>query len=287
MNENQRSRHNTLSDDSNSGDSGILNERVLMLIFESINWDRHVLCSLASVCRKLRAIAKRLLWKELCVSRVPRMVSALLYGAPNGRVGGGWHAMAKLLFFCCGGDSSRHFRVNRASPGHFVKESRFSKTSGRSFLIKNCQQDLLYLSDPCEHPMGDNVDNLGVYRGVFQGFSKSMTRDCLIRRQAELEERVRCPFCGTRVWSMTRARLVPRSASRRVGSEDGRLEYFVCVNGHLHGTCWLAQLSSEEEDNDYNGEDGVRIASTDNGRLSSSESEEEVEDGASSLISMC
>ncbi|XP_022758175.1 EID1-like F-box protein 3 [Durio zibethinus] len=247
MSANQRRRPNPLSYDSESDESGILNERILLLVFESIKWDLHVLCFTASVNHKLRAIAKRLLWRNLCVYRAPRMVAALANGAPNGRIGGGWDALAKLMFFCCGCESTRHFKVSRPTPGHFARASRFSKTSGRSFLTKKCRGDLLFISDPCEHPMGDKEDDLGIYRGVFRGFMRSKTRTCLIRRQVAFDERVRCPYCGTRVWSMTTARLVPKSAARRLGSPDRRLEYFVCVNGHLHGTCWLVPLSSDEE----------------------------------------
>lgn len=167
-------------------------------------------------------------------------------------MGGGWPALAKLLFFCGGCESSRNFELSRPKPGHFVMESRFSKTSGRSFLMKRCRGDLLFVSDPCEHRMGDREDDLGVFRGVFRGFRESKTRACLIARQVALEETDRCPYCGARVWSMTTAELVPRNAAKRLGSHDGALEYFVCVNGHLHGTCWLAPLSSDEE---VNGED--------------------------------
>lgn len=238
---------------SESDESGIINERVLVLIFESIKWDIHTLCSTSSVNRKLRAIANRLLWRELCVHRAPRMVSTLASGSTNNRIGGGWHALAKLLFFCCGSESTRNFKLSRDLPGHFVKASRFSKTSGRSFLSKKCRGDLLYVSDPCEHPNpsgGGKEDDLGVYRGVFKGFLKSRTRACLIGRQVELEEKVRCPYCGAPVWSMTSARLVPKSAARRLGSHHGGLEYFVCVNGHLHGSCWLVPLSSDEDEDE-------------------------------------
>ncbi|PKA67155.1 EID1-like F-box protein 3 [Apostasia shenzhenica] len=218
-----------------------MDERVLLLVFRRLNWDPHVLSVAARVSRRLRAVAKRVLWREACISRAPKMVAALTVGAPSGpgRVGGGgWHALAKLLFYCCGG----------RFPGHFTGFSRFSKTSGRSFLTRQCWGDLLYVSDPCEHALesGASGEDLGAYRGVFRGFMRSRTRACLIGRRAELEQRVRCPYCGARVWSMTAARLVPRSASRRLGSHEGRLEYFVCVSGHLHGYCWLAHLSSDE-----------------------------------------
>lgn len=240
-----------------NSDSAIHNEIILRLVFSSMKWDVHSLCQIASVNRKLRALAKRLLWKEMCIYRAPRMIATLMDGAPNNRIGGEWDAMAKLLFHCCGCNSTRHFQMGQSYPGHFVKSSRFSKTSGRSFLVKRCRTDLLYVSDPCEHQIRDRGDDLGIFRGVFGGFMKSKTRACLITRELEVEEGVRCPFCGGRVWSMTAARLVPRSAARRLGTMENGLEYFVCVNGHLHGSCWLVPLSSDEEgaDNDIDDDD--------------------------------
>ncbi|RLN28063.1 EID1-like F-box protein 3 [Panicum miliaceum] len=98
--------------------AGIMDEKVLELVFRTLNWDPQSLCVVARVSRRLRAVAERVLWRELCVSRAPRMVAALTGGAP--------------------------------------------------------------------------------------------------------------------------------AASRRLGANDGRLEYFVCVSGHLHGSCWLARLSDSE-----------------------------------------
>ncbi|KAL3849840.1 hypothetical protein ACJIZ3_011722 [Penstemon smallii] len=238
-------------------DSGILNERILLLVFKSLKWDIHALCQTASVNHKLRALARRVLWRELCVYRAPRMMSTLTEGgASNARISGGWQVLAKLLFFCGGCDSTRNFKLSQPSPGHFVKSTRFSKTSGRSFLTKKCRGDVLFVTDPCEHPTGEKQDDVGIYRGVFRGFMKSRTRDCLIRRQVEFEADARCPYCGSRVWSMTSARLIPRrTAARRLGSSDDALEYFVCLNGHLHGMCWLVPLSSNEEEADDEDED--------------------------------
>ncbi|XP_068663036.1 EID1-like F-box protein 3 [Aristolochia californica] len=235
--------------ESSNGDSGILDERILLLIFESINWDPRVVCLAACVNRTLCAIAKRVLWRELCCSRAPLMVGTLV-SRGGGRVCGGWLALAKLLFFCCGSEGSRHFPMERPSQGHFVTTSRFSKTSGKSFLVRRCWGDILYVTDPCEHEMEVGRDDLGTYRGVFGGFLRSKTRTCLIARGAMLEERVCCPYCHARVWSMTAARLVPRSAFRRLGAQERSLEYFVCVNGHLHGSCWLVPLSSSSFDGD-------------------------------------
>ncbi|KAK0580450.1 hypothetical protein LWI29_002077 [Acer saccharum] len=251
------------------GESGILNERILLIIFESVKWDLQLLCLTASLNRKLQAIAERLLWRKLCEYRAPRMVEALAKCATNGRITGGWHALAKLMFYCCGCESTRNFKLSQPRPGHFVKASRFSKTSGRSFLTGKCRGDLLYVSDPCEHPMGDTEDDLGIFRGVFQGFHRSRTKARLVQRKAELEDGVRCPYCGARVWSMSTARLVPKCAARRLGSHDGGLDYFVCVNGHLHGNCWLVPLSSDEDggdddDDDDDDESGVNDLDYDN-----------------------
>lgn len=63
---------------------------------------------------------------------------------------------------------------------------------------------------------------------------------------------------------MTAARLIPRkSAARRLGSSDDALEYFVCLNGHLHGTCWLVPLSSDEDADDQDDNEEHSIASGD------------------------
>ncbi|KAF5189732.1 Eid1-like f-box protein [Thalictrum thalictroides] len=252
----RRHKPNRLSEISEStADSGLLNERILLLIFRSVNWDPHLLCLISCVTRKLNAVAKRVLWKELCASRASRMVSTLVNGEPKLRVGDGWHALAKLMFYCCGCVPSRHFRIDQSLPGHFVKLSRFSKTSGQSFLTKRCQSDLLYVSDPCEHTMRGNIDDLGIFRGVIRGFMKSKTRAYLIKRQIEFEQQIRCPYCGQRVWSMTTARLVPKSAATRLGSHHEKLEYFVCVNGHLHGACLLVPLSSDDNHDLDDGEE--------------------------------
>lgn len=194
------------------------------------------------------------------------MVAALANGGPHNRIGGGWQALAKLLFFCSGCESTQHFQLSRPIPGHFVNESRFSKTSGQSFLSKKCKGDLLYVSDPCEHGRGlDRVDDLGMFRGVFQGFIKSKTRACLVARQVVLEALLRCPYCGARVWSMTTARLVPKSAAKRLGSYGDKLEFFLCVNGHMFGSCWLIPLSSDEGEMDGEDDDGSRSDGDDDG----------------------
>ncbi|XP_060178235.1 EID1-like F-box protein 3 [Lycium barbarum] len=271
-NRSQRQRLYPFGESSVSEDSGIYDERILILVFRSIDWDIRTVCQTASVDKKLRALARRILWRELCVYRAPQMITALTNGSPSGRIAGGWQAMAKLMFFCNGCQSTRHFQVGQPAPGHFVKTSRFSKTSGRSFLVKKCRSDLLYVSDPCEHPTGD--DDLGLFRGVLWGFMKSRTRACLIRRRVELEGGGKCPFCRARVWSMTAAKLIPKSAARRLGSMESGVEYFVCVNGHLYGACWLVHLSSDEDEEKIDGDD------EDEEKIDGDDEEEEEEDSS-------
>ncbi|KAG8370708.1 hypothetical protein BUALT_Bualt13G0011400 [Buddleja alternifolia] len=259
------SRKPRLTESIDSPESGILDERVLVLVFESLKWDIHALSKTASVNRRLFGLAKRLLWRKLCVHHAPRMMSTLIEA---GRIMGGWHALAKLLFFCGGCESTRHFKLSHHWPGHFVKSTRFSKTSGRSFLSGRCTGDVLYVTDPCEHvTKGGEQYDVGIYRGVFRGFMKSRTREMLISRQVDFEAGVRCPYCGARVWSMTAARMIPRrSAARRLGSSDNALEYFVCLNGHMHGTCWLVRLSSDDEEGE-DSENGPYDYENGNGRM--------------------
>jgi hypothetical protein len=115
----------------------ILGEQVMSLVFRSINWDHsQALCTVASVGRRLHAVAERVLWHELYISRAPQMVASLtaataggLRTAP-GHIGGGWPALAKILSVYCGAAAGTAAPV----PGHLTKVSRFSKTSSRSFL---------------------------------------------------------------------------------------------------------------------------------------------------------
>ncbi|XP_062207161.1 EID1-like F-box protein 3 [Phragmites australis] len=250
--------------------TGILDEQVLVLVFRSIKFDPKALCTVACVSRRLRAVAERVLWRELCISRAPRMVASLTGVAVGGgagagpppprRIAGGWPALAKLLLFCCGAAAA-------AVPGHFMGVSRFSKSSGRSFLSRQCQGDLLYVSDPCEHAMPGTDDDVGVYRGVFRGFMRSRTGACLVGRQAALDARLRCPYCGARVWSMVAAGLVPHSAWRRLGAYEGRVEYYVCVSGHLHGNCWLARLTSSEGEHGGDSDDSDDASTEEDGHV--------------------
>ncbi|XVF20600.1 hypothetical protein REPUB_Repub12eG0014600 [Reevesia pubescens] len=141
--------------DSDSNDLGILNECILLVV-ESIKWDLKVLCLTASMNHKLGAIAKRLLWQKLFLYRAPRMVAALANSAPNERIGGGWDALAKLMFFCYGCESTQYFKQSCSSLGHFVKVSRFSKTLGRSFLTKKCRGNFFPSSEGKRKVVGEN-----------------------------------------------------------------------------------------------------------------------------------
>ncbi|TVU20022.1 hypothetical protein EJB05_36208, partial [Eragrostis curvula] len=50
--------------------AGIMDEQVLALVFRALNWDPQSLCVVARVSRRLRAVAERVLWRELCANAV-------------------------------------------------------------------------------------------------------------------------------------------------------------------------------------------------------------------------
>jgi hypothetical protein len=79
---------------------------------------------------------------------------------------------------------------------------------------------------------------------------------------------------------VTAAGLAPRSACRRLGAHEGRLEYFVCVSGHLHGSCWLARLSDSDGDRER---DGSGSRSDDDGFFAAAAGSEEEDDGRMAL----
>lgn len=170
-------------------------------------------------------------------------------GNGRGGVHGGWDALGKLMIYCAGCRESRKV-LSKAVPGHFVQLSRFSKTSGRSFLVPDCRaSDILYISDPCEHLGQNGEDDIGLFRGVFNSFATSSTRRLLIDLHVEFEPKEKCPYCFTRVWSMLNANMVPASSHKRLGAHKD-VEYFVCLNGHLHGRCSLLHLSDDEVSSD-------------------------------------
>lgn len=226
--------------------SNLCDERTLVLVAHRTNWNPFLLCFLSCVCKKTRAVANRILWREFCLSRASRMVSDLLLGAKDGRIDGDWQALGKLFLYCAGcpqSTSDSDFPMHPVA-GHFVPKTRFSRTSGRSFLIPRCRTDVLYVSDPCEH--ANEPEDLGLFRGVFKGFDNSATKKLLTARRVQLEEEEKCPFCKAGVWSMRRAQMIPRSASTRLAAYNENVEYLICLNGHLYGRCALLHLSDSD-----------------------------------------
>ncbi|KAJ6809762.1 EID1-like F-box protein 2 [Iris pallida] len=88
---------------------------------------------MSCVCKWFDDIAKRVLWKEFCHTRAPKMMLDLQSSGSHS-VDGNWKALAKLLVYCSGSRKGGLFdRIH--VPGHFVYRTRFSRTSGKSFLI--------------------------------------------------------------------------------------------------------------------------------------------------------
>ncbi|MCO5586498.1 hypothetical protein L7F22_040438 [Adiantum nelumboides] len=223
------------------------NEQVLSLVANHMNWNPFFIYSLASLCKKTRAISDRHLWREFCRTRAPRMVADLLFGAKNRQIDGGWWALGKLFLYCAGCHrpaSCSDFPM-QAVAGHFVHKTRFSRTSGRFFLMPRCRGDALYLSDPCEH--ANCPEDVGFFRGVFRSFDKSETRKLLTSKKVPLSNSENCPYCKSGVWNMKVAQMIPRSASIRLAAYNENVEYSVCLNGHVNGRCALLHLSESDE----------------------------------------
>ncbi|XP_020676738.1 EID1-like F-box protein 2 isoform X1 [Dendrobium catenatum] len=222
-----------------------LSEDAIFLVFQHLNWNPRLIAAISCVCKWFDDIAKRVLWKEFCRTRAPKMMLDLQSSGSHS-VYGNWKALAKLLTYCSG-CSKRGLFNSTYIPSHFVHQTRFSRTSGKSFLIPQCRTDVLYVSDPCEHlDQGEDRD-VGFFRGVFKSFSVSKVRKMLIDRGAKLHPMEVCPYCKAKMWSMLQAKMVPKSAGSRLGSYDDCIEYYVCLNGHLLGMCTLLPLSDSEE----------------------------------------
>ncbi|KAJ0973805.1 hypothetical protein J5N97_015770 [Dioscorea zingiberensis] len=185
-------------------------------------------------------IAKRVLWKEFCEPRAPKMMLDL-QSCGSHSVDGNWKALSgKLLIYC-----------------HFVHRTRFSRTSGKSFLIPQCKNDVLYVSDPCEHlDQGDEDGvaffrgDVGFFRGVFKSFAASRVKHMLIERKVEFHPTEVCPYCKAKMWSMLQAKMIPKSACSRLGAYNDCIEYYVCLNGHMLGICSLFPLTDSEDPSD-------------------------------------
>ncbi|KAI5062602.1 hypothetical protein GOP47_0023141 [Adiantum capillus-veneris] len=197
----------------------LCDERVLSLVAKHANWNPFSICLLSCLCKKTRAISDRHLWREFCRSRARCLQSAL---------------------------SSNH--PMQAVAGHSVRETRFSRTSGRFFLIPKCRSDILYVSDPCEH--ANTPEDVGLFRGVFSSFDKSETKKLLIIKRVPISEGEYCPYCKVGVWNMKCAQMTPKSASTRLAAYNETIDYSVCLNGHVIGRCALLHLTESEESGD-------------------------------------
>ncbi|PKA46933.1 EID1-like F-box protein 2 [Apostasia shenzhenica] len=223
---------------------GHLSEDAIFLIFQHLKWNPRLIATISCVCKWFDDIAKRVLWKEFCKTRAPKMMLDLQSNGSHS-VDGNWKALAKLLIYCSGCSKGGLFDSTHI-PGHFVYRTRFSRTSGKSFLIPQCRTDVLYVSDPCEHLDQGEEGDVGLFRGVFKSFSVSSVRKMLIDRGVKLHPKEVCPYCKAKVWNMLQAKMIPKSACSRLVAFDDSIECYVCLNGHMVGICTLLPLSDSE-----------------------------------------
>ncbi|RYR53164.1 hypothetical protein Ahy_A06g028151 [Arachis hypogaea] len=64
---------------------------------------------------------------------------------------------------------------------------------------------------------------------------------------AETEKKVAAKAAKAKLWNMRQAGMIPQSASSWLGSYEDGVEYYVCLNGHMLGTCTLLPLSDSED----------------------------------------
>ncbi|KAK3411965.1 hypothetical protein EUGRSUZ_I00718 [Eucalyptus grandis] len=195
-----------------------------------MNWKPKAMATVSLVCKWFDDLAKRVLWKEFCRMRAPKMMLHLQSS--------GSHRIE------CSKDGLFN---NVQVPGHFIHCTQFSRTMGKGFLMPPCKNDVLYVSDPCEHlDQGDEGD-VGFFRGVFKSFSMSMVKGMLIQRGAQLHPTGLCPYHKAKLWSMPEAKMIPQRASCRLGAYSDSSDFYVCPNAHILGNCNLLPLSDSEE----------------------------------------
>ena len=88
---------------------------------------------------------------------------------------------------------------------------------------------------------------MGLFRGIFKSFAASKMKTMLIERQANFHPNKMCPYCKTKLWNLMQPDMIPGSAAVRLGAEDGSVEYYVCLNGHILGSCTLIPISDSED----------------------------------------
>ncbi|KAL9670312.1 hypothetical protein QQ045_007863 [Rhodiola kirilowii] len=240
-----RKQYRCLHSSTCSCTKGHLSEDVLYLVFQQINWNPKMIAALSCACKWFDDLAKRVFWKEFCRTRAPNMMLDLQSSGSH-NVDGNWRALGKLLIYCSGSTKGGLFSgINL--PGHLMHKTRFSRTLGKSLLFPSCRTDVLYVSDPCEHLDQGEEGDIGFFRGVFKSFQMSKVRKLLIGKGTKFHPTQVCPYCKAKLWNMLQARMIPQSASCRLGAYEDAVEYFVCLNGHILGICTLIPLSDTEE----------------------------------------
>ncbi|KAK4409840.1 EID1-like F-box protein 2 [Sesamum angolense] len=166
---------------------GHLTEEIIFLVFNHLNWNPKLIAALSCSCKWFDDLAKRVLWKEFCKTRAPKMMLDLQSSGSHS-VDGNWRALDQ----------------------------------------------------------GDEGD-IGFFRGIFKSFATSKVRKMLIKRSAPLHPTEVCPYCKAKLWNMLAAKMIPSSASCRLGAYEDCIEYYVCLNGHVLGICTLLPLSDTDE----------------------------------------
>ncbi|GAB4827349.1 EID1-like F-box protein 2 [Ancistrocladus abbreviatus] len=188
-----------------------MSEDAIVLVFEQLNWNPMLNAAFSCVCKWSDDLAKRVLWKEFCQTRAPKMMIDL-QSSGSRSVEGSWRTLGKLLIYCSGCSRGGLFN-NIHILGHFVYKTLFPRTSRQSFLLPQCRSEVLYVSNPCEHLDQGEEGDIGFFWGVFKSFSMSKVHKILIKKEAQLHPTAMCPYCKAKLWNMLQAKMIPQSAS--------------------------------------------------------------------------
>jgi len=120
---------------------GHVREDAMYLVFKHMNWNPKMIAILSSVCKWFDEFAKRVLWKEFCNARAPKMMKDL-HSDGSHIVDGNWKALGKLLIYCAGCPSGDLFsNIQDPILGHFVYRIHISRTLLKSLLAPQCRSE--------------------------------------------------------------------------------------------------------------------------------------------------
>ncbi|RVW30435.1 EID1-like F-box protein 2 [Vitis vinifera] len=160
-------------------------------------------------------------------------------------VDGNWRALGKLLIYCSGCTGVACL-IAFKSPVTLFTEHGSLGHQGRVFFYLNAEQ-MSYMCLTLVSILTKGRRGMWGSSGGFQIIFYVKGSKDADQKGAQLHPTEVCPYCKAKLWSMLQAKMIPQSASCRLGAYEDCIEYYVCLNGHMLGICTLLPLSDSEE----------------------------------------